>query len=85
MASRLTSSRSEKCLSPLDVTEFDVEPGRCEVAFKPNYRQERVERDRRARLRKAEKQEARDKKTLERKALPEPKPEASPEEDGGES
>lgn len=55
------------------------------MAFKPNYRQERAERDRRARLRKAEKQEAREKKTLERKAVPEPKPEVSPEEDGGES
>lgn len=62
-----------------------MEPGRFEMAFRPNYRQERAERDRRACLRKAEKQEARDKKTLERKAVPDPKPEASPEEDGGES
>ncbi len=55
------------------------------MALKLNYRQERAERDRRARLRTAEKQEARDKKTLERKAAPEPKLEVLPEESEGES
>jgi hypothetical protein len=44
------------------------------MPFKPNYRQERAERDRRARLRKAAKQQAREEKTLERKAAPEPEP-----------
>jgi hypothetical protein len=38
------------------------------MAFKPNYRQQRVERDRAARARNAEKQQRLEEKAAERKA-----------------
>lgn len=37
------------------------------MAFRPNYRQQRAERDRAARARQAEKQKRRDEKTTQRK------------------
>ena len=55
------------------------------MAFKPNYRQERAERDRRARIRIAEKQQARDEKTSERRAALESNPEVPSEDEGGGS
>jgi len=51
------------------------------MSFRPNYRQERAERDRRARLKKDEKRQAREEKTLERKSAQEPKPEAPPDDE----
>jgi hypothetical protein len=38
-----------------------------QMAFRPNYRQQRAERDRAARARHAEKQKRRDEKTTQRK------------------
>lgn len=53
------------------------------MAFKPNYRQERAERDRRARLKKDEKRQAREEKTMDRKSVQEPQPDAPPEDENG--